>query len=450
MTMEIMELSNLLLKEYTRILKTGEFYDIEVLVGEKANTKIFRLHSFVLKVCSPYFRDAFSNKKIKVENNIIKFNKPNISVKVFEILIKYIYSGKLELANNDVKTNIALLIAADELCLEELCSYIEDFLLINKESLKSNFVFVSHITNKFDQFTKLSQFCKDAFQKDPSINNDSLIQIEVWDKLFEWAIATSDDELPSDVSKWTEDNIKAFGTLIQRFIPIIDFQKMSRLDFMQKVNKFRRIFDNEHFIDIIEYFVCTDFSQSVDDTQLVDDIDSKIIDLRGASFIADRIKITKQQGKGITYHFKLLVRGSRDGFSKDKFHDLCDNKGPTVTIARVKSSNEILGGFNPCNWYSVSGFGDFISTKESFIFSLYNNNLENSIFSKVVDIEHAIYNSSGYGPCFGSGKSDLDLFSCIKKGRCVKTSYEKAIRRSEKYFEITDYEVFQIIYNCIR
>ncbi|PKY57985.1 hypothetical protein RhiirA4_549880 [Rhizophagus irregularis] len=466
-----MELSNLLLKEYTRILKTGEFYDIEVLVGEKANTKIFRLHSFVLKVCSPYFRDAFSNKKIKVENNIIKFNKPNISVKVFEILIKYIYSGKLELANNDVKTNIALLIAADELCLEELCSYIEDFLLINKELLKSNFVFVSHITNIFDQFTKLSQFCKDAFQEDPSVvlraddfvtlnqerlfeyltkDNDSLKQIEVWDKLIEWAIATSDDELPSDVSKWTEDNIKAFGTLIQRFIPIIDFQKMSRLDFMQKVNKFRRIFDNEHFIDIIEYFVCTDFSQLVDDTQLVDDIDSKIIDLRGASFIADRIKITKQQGRGITYHFNLLVRGSRDGFSKDTFHNLCDNKGPTVTIARVKSSNEILGGFNPCNWYSVSGFGDFISTKESFIFSLYNNNLENSIFSKVVDIEHAIYNSSGYGPCFGSGKSDLDLFSCNKKGRCVKTSYEKAIRRSEKYFEIIDYEVFQIIYNCIR
>ncbi|CAG8679012.1 15889_t:CDS:2 [Rhizophagus irregularis] len=180
----------------------------------------------------------------------------------------------------------------------------------SNQSLKSNFVFVSHITNRFDQFTKLSQFCKDAFQEDPSVvlraddfvtlnqerlfeyltkDNDSLRQIEVWDKLIEWAIATSDDELPSDVSKWTEDNIKAFGTLIQRFIPIIDFQKMSRLDFMQKVNKFRRIFDNEHFIDIIEYFVCTDFSQLVDDAQLVDDIDSKIIDLRAILIAADEL-----------------------------------------------------------------------------------------------------------------------------------------------------------------
>lgn len=82
------ELSNLLLRGYTKILETGEYYDIEILVGEQPNTKIFRLHSFVLKVCSPYFRTALSSNWIKIENNIIKFKKPNISVKVFDILTK--------------------------------------------------------------------------------------------------------------------------------------------------------------------------------------------------------------------------------------------------------------------------------------------------------------------------------------------------------------------------
>jgi hypothetical protein len=82
------QLSNLLLRGYTKILETGEFYDIEILVGEQPNTKIFRLHSFVLKVCSPYFRTALSSNWIKIENNIIKFKKPNISVKVFDILTK--------------------------------------------------------------------------------------------------------------------------------------------------------------------------------------------------------------------------------------------------------------------------------------------------------------------------------------------------------------------------
>jgi len=83
-----MELPYLILKEYTKILETGELSDTEILVGEKPNVKTFRLHSFVLKVCSPYFRTAFSKNWAKIENNIIKFKKPNIYVKVFEILIK--------------------------------------------------------------------------------------------------------------------------------------------------------------------------------------------------------------------------------------------------------------------------------------------------------------------------------------------------------------------------
>lgn len=87
---ENIEISNLLFKKYTKILETGELFDTEILVGERPNDKIFRLHSFVLKVGSPYFRTAFSKNWKKVENNIIKFEKPNISVEVFDILIKYV------------------------------------------------------------------------------------------------------------------------------------------------------------------------------------------------------------------------------------------------------------------------------------------------------------------------------------------------------------------------
>ncbi|CAB4440885.1 unnamed protein product [Rhizophagus irregularis] len=385
-------LSNLLLDGYTKILKTGEFFDVEILVGEKANTKIFRLHSLVLKVCSPYFRSAFSNNWVKVENNIIKFQKPNISVKVFEILINYIYSGKLELANNDIKTNIALLIAADELCLNEVCLHIEKYLINDKV------------------------FCKEACQKDPTLvlragdfatigqeyliefltkNGDTLRQIEVWDKLMEWTIAKSNSKLPSDVTKWTNNN----------------------------------------------------YSYRLASPQIVNYIDSQLINLRDASFISNWIKIMKKQKPAVvTFDFNLLVRGSRDGFDRSTFHERCDNKRSTVTIARVKNSNEILGGFNPCNWNSVAGFGDFISTEESFIFSLDKNNLENSIFSKVIDTKHAILTSRKRGPFFGYGNSDFELLYNDKQGQCSKHGYEKAIRQSNEYFEVDDYEVFQVVY----
>lgn len=29
---------------------------------------------------------------------------------------------------------------------------------------------------------------------------------------------------------------------------------------------------------------------------------------------------------------KLLMRGSRDGYTSKAFHELCDNKGPTLTV----------------------------------------------------------------------------------------------------------------------
>ena len=55
--------------------------------------------------------------------------------------------------------------------------------------------------------------------------------------------------------------------------------------------------------------------------------------------------LSLQEGK-----WKLLFRGSRDGFQAETFHSKCDNKGPTVTI--VKSGNNIFGGFTEISWNS--------------------------------------------------------------------------------------------------
>ena len=55
--------------------------------------------------------------------------------------------------------------------------------------------------------------------------------------------------------------------------------------------------------------------------------------------------LSSQEGK-----WKLLFRGSRDGFQAQTFHSKCDNKGPTVTI--MKSGNYIFGGFTEKSWDS--------------------------------------------------------------------------------------------------
>ena len=121
--------------------------------------------------------------------------------------------------------------------LNDLCNFIEDHLLRDKESLKQNFVLIQEVANKFTLFKELSQFYRDTFQQDPSLifkaddfttikqddlldlikNHHSLEPIKIWDKLVEWAVAQS-NELSSDVTRWTADNKSTFGNLIQKFI----------------------------------------------------------------------------------------------------------------------------------------------------------------------------------------------------------------------------------------
>ena len=74
-------------KDLLSMLNDADDHDTIIYVGENGNTKEFRAHSNMLRARSSYFKIALSSIWIK-RNNIIKFKKPNISVKVFEILIK--------------------------------------------------------------------------------------------------------------------------------------------------------------------------------------------------------------------------------------------------------------------------------------------------------------------------------------------------------------------------
>ena len=53
------------------------------------------------------------------------------------------------------------------------------------------------------------------------------------------------------------------------------------------------------------------------------------------------------------YNFKLLYRASRDGDRAVAFHDKCDNKGPTLVIAKIANSEQIVGGYNSSDWRPI-------------------------------------------------------------------------------------------------
>jgi hypothetical protein len=84
-------LVNRLIKNFNNLFQNPNInYDTIIKVGNGSNSKTFFAHSLILTSQSTYFRSALSSgwiKKDKDGDKII-FEKPNISPKNFEIILK--------------------------------------------------------------------------------------------------------------------------------------------------------------------------------------------------------------------------------------------------------------------------------------------------------------------------------------------------------------------------
>lgn len=82
------------------------------------------------------------------------------------------------------------------------------------------------------------------------------------------------------------------------------------------------------------------------------------------NFIEPMIDIDGRQ-----YQMTLLYRGSRDGFTAEAFHALCDNQGPTLTVATSNQYNQVFGGFTYVPWRSTEQ-GEYVEDDDAFVFSV--------------------------------------------------------------------------------
>ncbi|CAG8712048.1 16989_t:CDS:1 [Acaulospora colombiana] len=143
----------------------------------------------------------------------------------------------------------------------------------------------------------------------------------------------------------------------------------------------------------------------------------------------------------VPYEFRLVLKGTRDGFDHQTFWDISHGHTNTVIVARIKGTDEIIGGYNPLTWDKTIN-DIYLETKNSFVFSLKNGNIQSSILSRVKNTTHAFYIDPRYfGPVFGSG------ISFLYNGYIYITTYnyyEKPIKEPGSY-NMTDYEVFDVM-----
>ena len=75
-------------KDFSLILNDADDYNVIIQVGENQNIKEFRAHSVILRARSSYFKGALSSNWITKQNNMIMFNKPNVTQIFYDMILR--------------------------------------------------------------------------------------------------------------------------------------------------------------------------------------------------------------------------------------------------------------------------------------------------------------------------------------------------------------------------
>ncbi|GBB99764.1 hypothetical protein RclHR1_03620013 [Rhizophagus clarus] len=424
-----------------KILDDNEYYDTTIEVGSDPYVKIFRAHMVILSYRSTYLQRILSTNKKENDGTLVHINLPNILPEIFQIILRYIYGGRLSLKECDTLDIIKILIAASELNLQELIGYLQIYMIKNNKNwMEQNFSLIYQTSFENNSFLELQKYCADLISKSPDkilksisfssvpdkllisviqSNNLQMSEIQVWKYVVKWGIAQN-PELPSDPATFSKEDFNILKNTLQQFIPFIKFNNLTPREFSDEVLPYKKILPKELYKDLLKIFLNLHPDSRPNGIQ---NIDSKIITFQHVELISKWIdKLNSTDELTSTYEFKLILRGSRDGFTPDKFHEICDNQSCTLTIVKVKGNNQILGGYNPIEWKSDRSY---ITTKDSFIFSFKNgDDINEHILSRIVNENYAIFNDLTYGPSFGCA----DLILRGDSGHCMKDSYEKQIR----------------------
>ncbi|RHZ80998.1 hypothetical protein Glove_130g145 [Diversispora epigaea] len=467
--------------------------DYNVIIQVENKEKSFTAHSNVLKFRSSYFSKELENIQPN-ENNIKIITMSNISAQIFDFILKYIYGGIVNLENVETRFIFDLMLAANEFELVELSNKLEIILIEDKASwLKTHFSFVYHIVFNKENFKNLENFCNNIVVKYPNLIFDSsdftslpesslvsllkrddlqMKEIKIWDYVIKWGVAQN-TTLPTNLKEWTKDKFLTLKATLKQCLPLIRYFHFSVDEVLDSIKPYKKIIDNQLWEDINQHLVAPKRpvesiilpARSVFVTELPSRTNepkepfSTIISEEHAAEISswiDRKTITYST-TNIPYKFELVLRGTKDGFAPQTFWNICHGYARTIVVAKVKGTDEIIGGYNPLAWNNTyNGEADgWMKTKDCFIFSLKNGNLQNSILSRVKDTKFAIrivgkVNQKfqgpyfGYGFCLYSNKSNFTDSTSTNISHNYSDYYEKRIRSSDR-FSIDNYEVFKVV-----
>ena len=114
--------SDILLSKCAQFREQGEFIDVHLKVGEE----VFSAHRIVLAASSDYFHAMFTHEMKESNHEVVELKDESISAATLKILLDSIYSGDLQVNDENV---LDVLVAADHLqvtsIVQQCCEYLQ-------------------------------------------------------------------------------------------------------------------------------------------------------------------------------------------------------------------------------------------------------------------------------------------------------------------------------------
>ena len=107
---------------------------------------------------------------------------------------------------------------------------------------------------------------------------------------------------------------------------------------------------------------------------------------------------------------ELIYRGTRDGNTSQKFHEKCDNQGPTICLYK-NDKGYVFGGYASVSWSTYSN--DYYRAPDCFIFTLTNIHETEPNRFKFKGSSDSVYHGSSHGAHFGG---DIKIFEDFNSG----------------------------------
>ncbi|RIA94142.1 hypothetical protein C1645_873608 [Glomus cerebriforme] len=453
--------------DYKKLFETELGYDVIIYAGEEPNIKEIHAHSNILCIRSQYFSTAFSSEWAKKENGKFILRKQNISPHLFDIILRFIYCGNIELKNLQGPDVLKLLIAVNELNIQSLISHIQEYLIEHQtEFLQQNPTSILETVYQHETFTELWNFCLEKICEEPKILFDSekfinlkapylelllkrddlnMKEIEIWNNLLKWCF--NQQNVMNDPAKWNKEDITKIERSLQRYIPLIRFYDIEPTDFFYKVYCYKDILPQDLIHDLLEFHIVPNKKHEVNippsrKPNSKFEFDSTLIESKHISLFAswiDKKDSSYYNRKNIPYEFKLLYRSTRDGLNNSSFHKNCDNKGATIWIAKIQNSTQLIGGYNPLDWHGHA----WKRTTDSFLFNFTDGKNISTALVKHINIngaDWAVFCDNSQGPQMG----DLYCSNSNNWSYHGNDDYYPNLG-IPKIFTVDEYEVFQVV-----